>query len=168
MMMKVPPMRRGRGGATPGSSSAPGSGARVRDGEASARGPAPRPCPSCPYRLDVPSGVWSAEEYRKLEAYDRPTWDQPGALFLCHQTDAGDPRRRVCAGWVGCHGDELLALRLAAAAGRIDPEEVLGYRTSVALFDSGTSAAAHGQAEIEWPGAAAAEAIAKVSRRRGL
>lgn len=24
------------------------------------------PCETCPYRRDVPSGVWSADEYRKL------------------------------------------------------------------------------------------------------
>jgi hypothetical protein len=29
-------------------------------------GPRRRPCSSCPYRRDVPSGLWSAEEYDKL------------------------------------------------------------------------------------------------------
>jgi hypothetical protein len=32
--------------------------------------PAPKPCESCPYRKDVPSGVWSEGEYRKLPQYD--------------------------------------------------------------------------------------------------
>ncbi|MFD7961193.1 DUF6283 family protein [Streptomyces zaomyceticus] len=39
--------------------------------------PAPRPCASCPYRRDVPSGVWSRGDYVKLPLYDGPTWTQP-------------------------------------------------------------------------------------------
>ena len=31
----------------------------------------PKPCASCPYRCDVPSGVWHPDEYAKLEVYDR-------------------------------------------------------------------------------------------------
>src|SRR3954467_54109 len=102
--------------------------------------PAPRPCQSCPYRRDVPSGVWSSTEYAKLVAYDAPTYAQPLALFQCHQNGADDGRARVCAGWVGCHGQELLALRLAVSTGRLDPL-VMGYRTTVALFASGRDAA---------------------------
>lgn len=48
------------------------------------RGPAPQPCASCPYRRDVPSGIWAAEEYAKLPAYDADTPFQPPHLFLCH------------------------------------------------------------------------------------
>lgn len=29
----------------------------------SLRAPAPRPCESCPYRRNVPSGIWTEEEY---------------------------------------------------------------------------------------------------------
>jgi hypothetical protein len=35
--------------------------------------PTKYPCPSCPYRKDVPSGVWAPEEYDKLPAYDNDT-----------------------------------------------------------------------------------------------
>jgi hypothetical protein len=129
------------------------------------RGPAPRPCESCPYRRDVPSGVWAAEEYDKLPAWDRDTAYQPQGLFLCHQQNG-----RVCAGWVGCHGgDELLGLRFAAANGSMSAEDIaatLDYCSPVPLFRSGAEAAEHGKARIETPGAGARRAIAKVSRRR--
>lgn len=128
------------------------------------RGPAPRPCESCPYRHDVPSGVWVADEYDKLPAYDEVTAYQPHGLFLCHQQNG-----RVCAGWVGCHGDQLLALRLAAATGRMSAEDVsacLDYASPVPLFRSGAEAAEHGKAEVRAPGAGARRVIAKVSSRR--
>lgn len=58
----------------------------------------PVPCTTCPYRRDVPSGIWAPEEYQKLLAYDRPTMQQPAALFMCHQGAGG-----LCTGWVQCH-----------------------------------------------------------------
>lgn len=90
-------------------------------------------------------------------------------LFLCHQTSAVDPRSRLCSGWVGCHGSELLALRLGAVTGRLDAEtvaEVFDYSTSVPLFASGAEAAAHGIRDVEQPGAAALAAITKIAARR--
>lgn len=126
--------------------------------------PAPAPCGSCPYRLDVPTGVWSEEEYAKLPDYDRPTGEQPAAVFLCHQQDG-----RLCAGWVGCHDmEESLGLRLVRAMGAIsdeDYEAALDYSTSVGLFASGAEAAAHGRAEIEAPSKRAALTIQKLMRR---
>lgn len=128
------------------------------------RGPAPRPCESCPYRRDVPSGVWEASEYDRLPAYDRDTAQQPPGLFLCHQQNG-----RVCAGWVGCHGDQLLGLRLAAATGAMSSADLvatLDYTSPVPLFRTGAEAAEHGKAEIRTPRPAARRVIAKVSRRR--
>lgn len=131
------------------------------------RGPAPRPCESCPYRRDVPSGVWAAAEYEKLPAYDRETPYQPQGVFLCHQHDG-----RVCAGWAGCHdGYQLLALRLAAAAGAMTDEDIaatIDYISPVPLFSSGAAAAAHGAAEIAAPSVDARRVMAKVSRRPGV
>lgn len=122
----------------------------------------PRPCPTCPYRLDVASGVWDAEEYAKLPDYDGDTWAQPPAWFGCH----GDEGVSVCSGWLG-HQDptELLAVRLGVASGTLDPS-VLDYTTDVELFASGAEAAAHGVAEIEAPGEDAAEAIRKIMAAR--
>jgi len=127
--------------------------------------PGPAPCGSCPYRRDVPSGVWDAEEYEKLPRYDQPTALQPSGVFYCHQQDG-----RVCAGWAATHDmDESLALRLAAASGAIAPpdvEAVREYRSPVPLFASGREAAAHGLAELESPGPEARRAIKKLSARR--
>ncbi|WP_067904162.1 DUF6283 family protein [Nocardia vaccinii] len=76
--------------------------------------PAPRPCSSCPYRRDAPSGVWDAEEYEKLRLYDLDMAFQPPRLFQCHQADFDSGVRRLCAGWAGCHGSELLGLCVAS------------------------------------------------------
>ena len=134
------------------------------------RPPAPRPCVSCPYRRDVPSGIWAASEYAKLPRYDEPTYAQPPGLFLCHQHDRGDEQTRACAGWAGCHdGEQLLALRIGLADGRISAETadaIRDYVSPVPLFTSGADAAAHGMREIRAPGEDARTAIGKISRRR--
>jgi hypothetical protein len=126
-------------------------GDAVNAEHADTRGPAKSPCGTCPYRRDVPSGVWDASEYAKLPPYDAPTALQPAGLFLCHQGD-----RRVCAGWAACHDtDELLALRLASATGGMSPDEVVAtrnYVSPVPLFRSGREAANHGMANIDHPG----------------
>ena len=127
--------------------------------------PAARPCGSCPYRLDVPSGVWHPEEYTKLPAYDAPTHAQPTALFLCHQQDG-----RVCAGWAGCHDmAHSLAVRVGASRGYLDPETVdalLGYATPVPLHATGADAAAHGLRDIDHPDEGARRAINTLTRKR--
>lgn len=138
---------------------------------AEVRGPSPRPCASCPYRCDVPSGIWHAEEYQRLLAYDLPTGEQPHQLFLCHQTDADDEGSRLCAGWVGCHGDELLALRLATLRAELSAEAaqaVISYESPVPLFADAAAAAAHGIAEISDPSPRALALIDKITVRRGL
>lgn len=122
---------------------------------------AKRPCGSCPYRKDVPSGVWSEEEYKKLIGYDAPTPLQPVARFDCHQRDGN-----LCAGWVACHGmagpTGLLALRLLDFSGRLAPQ-VYEYETDVPVFASGTEAAEHGMAEIDEPGDKAKRLVEKLT-----
>lgn len=130
------------------------------------RRPAPRPCESCPYRSDVPAGIWAPEEYDKLPRYDEPTYAQPAQVFLCHQRDG-----RVCAGWAGCHdGNQLLALRLAGINGSMMPDDIAAtveYRSPAPIFDSGAAAAAHGQSGIDRPDERARRAIGKLTWRRG-
>jgi len=104
-----------------------------------------QPCIACPYRRDVPSGVWSAQEYDKLVDYDSPTSEQPFAPFACHATP-----EHFCHGWAVVHSNrghayELLALRIA----RLDVEDV--PMAGVALFQSGYQVAKHGKADIEDP-----------------
>jgi len=123
--------------------------------------PRKRPCASCPYRRDVPSGVWSEGEYVKLPSYDGEITDQIEnggmATFGCHQADG-----HLCAGWVG-HRDpyELIALRLAVGSGHVD-EAVFDYKTDVPLFCSGQEACDHGMAEIDAPGEKADRIIRKL------
>jgi len=135
-----------------------------------ARPPSPRPCGSCPYRQDVPSGIWDTSEYTKLTAYDAPTYAQPDRLFLCHQHDRDDNDARVCAGWAGCHdGDHLLALRVAVSSSEITAQTaaaIRDYVSPVPLFASGVEAAAHGIREIRSPSVAARTAIEKITRSR--
>jgi Family of unknown function (DUF6283) len=131
----------------------------------SKNGPAPNPCESCPYRRDVPSGVWAASEYAKLREYDKQTYDQPMEPFQCHQTGADSDHWRLCAGWVGCHGQELLSLRLAVSQGTQDPE-VMTYTTAVPLFSCGGEAAEHGMADIDDPSDEAQALVAKIAGNR--
>lgn len=134
------------------------------------RPPAPNPCDTCPYRLDVPSGVWAASEYAKLPPYDNPTPFQPIGVFMCHQNDMSEPAARVCAGWAGCHdGTGLLALRIAVSRGDMTPEvaeAICDYTTPVALFRSGAEAAEHGMAQIDAPSPDAEQAMVKIIRKR--
>lgn len=118
--------------------------------------PAAAPCKSCPYRCDVPSGVWDATEYAKLSGYDGEMWRQHQALFMCHQQDGC-----LCAGWLACHGsDDLLALRLRPVHG-----SAYGYISPVPVFASGAEAAAHGMADIRRPQARAQAVMARLSRK---
>lgn len=128
------------------------------------KSPAKSPCGSCPYRQDVPSGVWAESEYERLPEYDRPTHEQPVAVFGCHQNDG-----RLCAGWVGCHDmDQNLGLRIAAATRRMSAEDVdatLAYVSPVPLFGSGAEAAKHGIRDIDTPGDRAKRTVARLAKK---
>ncbi|MER5891113.1 DUF6283 family protein [Streptomyces sp. NPDC001941] len=134
------------------------------------RAPAPSPCDTCPYRKDVPSGVWAADEYLKMPAYDGPTETQDRRLWRCHQHDRQASNARVCAGWVATHDTKnLLALRVAVVTKEISPETfqaILNYATKVPVFASGAEAAAHGLRDEEAPGRDARQAISKLRRTR--
>lgn len=125
-------------------------------------GVARAPCKSCPYRQDVPSGVWSPEEYEKLPGYDGEIMDQltsgGTALFLCHQKDGC-----LCAGWLATHGsDNLLALRLNGTKVK---EEVWGYTTNIPVWSSGQEACDHGLADVDEPGYRARKVIDRLVRK---
>lgn len=127
---------------------------------------APRrhPCPSCPYRRDVPSGIWDASEYTKLAGYDGDVPEQAAAgatgLFHCHQRTG-----ELCAGWVGCHDMENnLAIRMHAA--RVDLDAVQSYVSPVPLFASGREAAEHGKRDLTRPSEAACRKIGQLMRQR--
>jgi hypothetical protein len=116
------------------------------------------PCSSCPYRRDVPSGVWAADEYDKLVDYDKPTGEQPFAAFGCHATP-----EHYCHGWAVVHSNrghqyDLLALRIYAPGVEI-PE------SAVPLFSSGAEAAEHGKADIEGPSVEAKAVAGRLIRK---
>lgn len=115
------------------------------------------PCSSCPYRTDVPSGIWDPSEYEKLPPYDEWTGDQPLAPFMCHVS-----RDQACSGWATCHdrrpGKELLALRLAGSP------EIPSHR--LAIFKSGADASRHGLGGVKDPGADARAAMRRIELLR--
>lgn len=123
------------------------------------------PCRSCPYRRDVPSGLWAFEEYEKLRGYDLPTPDQPMAVFCCHVSPD-----HLCHGWVAVHQNrtvgeahpfDLLALRLYESMhGPVELPE-----SSVELFASGNEAADYGQCDIEDPSPEARARTAQLIRK---
>jgi hypothetical protein len=118
----------------------------------------PVPCGSCPYRMDVPSGIWAKLEYDKLPRYDGETWEQDPHVFMCHQRD-----EHLCGGWLACHDPrELLALRIAR---NIDPS-VFDYETNIPVFESGAAARAHGIKDINRPKEKARKIIAGLERHR--
>lgn len=124
--------------------------------------PRPSPCSSCPYRRDVPSGIWEASEYEKLPGYDGDVPDQleAGALgvFLCHQADGF-----ICAGWAGCHDmTNNLAVRLDHD---VDPS-IVNYESPVPLFSSGAEAAEHGKRDIEEQSEQAQEKVERLLKIR--
>lgn len=125
--------------------------------------PPKTPCGTCPYRKDVPSGIWSAEEYAKLPAYDGDIPDQvtkgAAALFMCHQRDGC-----LCGGWLASHGpNRLLALRLHPVH-----SSAFDYQPGVEVFASGAQAASHGLTDIEKPGPKARAKIDGLLKARSL
>jgi hypothetical protein len=121
-------------------------------------------CTACPYRRDVPSGVWSAVEYDKLADYDKPTAEQPMQYFGCHATP-----EFICHGWAVVHGrqdheHELVSLRLAASLGVYDMDTEIPAE-GVPLFSSGTEAAEHGKRDILNPSPEAKEVSARLASK---
>lgn len=111
------------------------------------------PCMACPYRRDVPSGIWARHEYDKLREYDRITPAQPFGKFACHASPEA-----LCHGWAVVHMSrgheyELVALRIRGIgeAPAVIPQVV------VPLFDSGNEAADHGVRDIDNPSERARE-----------
>jgi len=73
-----------------------------------------RPCKTCPYRKDVPVGVWDPVEFQNLLEQDAR---QFGRMFDCHGEIAKQPAdRELCAGWLldqQRRGLPSIALRMA-------------------------------------------------------
>jgi hypothetical protein len=122
--------------------------------------PARAPCVTCPYRRDVPSGIWHPSEYAKLPLYDGDMASQAMAgaigIFLCHQKDGC-----LCGGWVKTHGAaNLLALRITP----VDPS-TFDYDPATPVWSSGAEAALHGIRDIAHPKRAARRKITWLERK---
>ena len=125
---------------------------------------ASKPCHSCPYRCDVPSGIWDVTEYDKLPEYDKETFEQPQKMFLCHQQNGC-----LCRGWLDCHGSHLLSIRIASVMGLVDDnqlEQAFNEGPKVAVFSSGAEAAKHGKRGIKQLSVAALGMIQKLVSKR--
>lgn len=129
------------------------------------REPAKKPCFSCPYRTDSPSGLWHSDHYEKLPEYDKPTGEQPIEVFGCHQANG-----RLCSGWVACHDmDENLALRISVSSGFMSEDafhRTLEYSTDVPLFPTGQAACDHGMRDIDNPGERTKEFAEKITKKQ--
>jgi hypothetical protein len=115
------------------------------------------PCEACPYRQDVPSGVWSEAEYEKLRPYDGETWEQPPGAFACHAAPA-----RLCHGWAVVsaraeHSRESLALRIEGCP---DIPEA-----AAPLFATHGEAADHGLRAVEAPPDEAVQLAERLRRK---
>lgn len=122
------------------------------------------PCQSCPYRRDVPSGVWESEEYDKIQPYDQETPFQPQAVFMCHQADGA-----LCRGWLDCHGSDLLSIRLACMKGMVDPVQAgqaVDEEPAVPVFETAAEAAEHGRQAIRRPGSKAKALVKKLLTKK--
>lgn len=131
--------------------------------------PAARPCGACPYRLDAPSGLWTADEYARLAPFDGGDPGDPAALgvFMCHAHE-----EQVCAGWAGVYAGragtptELLGPRIGLIAGFMSREvfdAVTSYSTPAPLHSSGIEAATQGMRDVADPGPEARAAGRKLA-----
>lgn len=122
-----------------------------------------RPCSTCPYRRDVPSGLWAEHEYEKLPAYDDGGSPPALGIFLCHHSGLGK-EETVCRGWLTVAA-ESPAARLATLTGAVTNEQRFAP-VDVPLYSSGAEAAEAGLAEIADPGPQARVMIDRLGRKR--
>lgn len=77
-----------------------------------------KPCSTCPWRVDA-VGEFPAEAFRHSA---NTAYDMSGQEFACHQS--GSEKPATCAGYLLRGARHNLAMRLKAAAGKIDFESV--------------------------------------------
>lgn len=85
-----------------------------------------KPCDECPWRSDLPTGVFPPEAFR-ISAHT--SYDMADTTFACHMQGKENPA--TCAGFL-LRSDHNLAVRMALANGKLKPLEEPG----VPLYDS--------------------------------
>lgn len=74
-----------------------------------------QPCEQCPWRTDVPTGVFPASAYRHSAA---TAYDMAQTTFACHMS--GKDKPATCAGFLLRGSDHNLSVRLALTSRRFD------------------------------------------------
>lgn len=120
------------------------------------------PCESCPYRRDVPPGVWHRSEYEKLRDYDE-THEPALGIFLCHHSPNME-QEAICRGWLTVHADSI-AVRLAVLQGNVTPDQ-RDAPVTVPLFEDGNQAADAGIKGIRRPNDKARQIINRLDKQR--
>lgn len=88
-----------------------------------------RPCAQCPWRSDLPTGVFPAEAYR----HSAPTaYDMAPNIFACHM--GKDTQPITCAGFLLRGSDHNFAIRMALIMRRIDYRQITDE--GLPLYDS--------------------------------
>lgn len=123
----------------------------------------PKACDSCPYRRDVPPGVWAKEEYDKLPLYDCDAPMPALSSFLCHQSHATEIAT-VCRGWLSVHRDSVAA-RISQIKGELLPEDIPTADESNVYYESGAEAAKAGKRGVRRPSKAAKQKVRNLVRR---
>lgn len=73
------------------------------------------PCEQCPWREDVPTGVFPAEAFRESA---HTAYDMSLSTFACHM--AGPSTPATCAGFLLRHSENNLQIRMSRMLGRFD------------------------------------------------
>lgn len=79
----------------------------------------PRPCERCPWRSDIPTGIFPVSAFRHSAA---TAYDIATTTFACHMS--GREKPATCAGFLMRGAEHNLAVRMALGAGRLDPLDV--------------------------------------------
>lgn len=78
-----------------------------------------QPCKQCPWRADVPPGVFPPDAFRHSA---RTAYDMSESGFACHMTSCEAPA--WCAGFLLRGAEHNLSVRLAQIHGRLDMSKV--------------------------------------------
>jgi hypothetical protein len=87
------------------------------------RGYQTRPCPTCPWRRDAPTGVFPPEVFRHSAS---TTYDLASNKFACHMS--GRERPKTCAGFLLRGASDNLSVRMNMG-------EYTGIDSTVDLYD---------------------------------
>jgi hypothetical protein len=80
-----------------------------------------RPCSECPWRRDVPTGIWPVERFVALA---HTAYDMNIGIFACHKSAQDHPT--VCAGFLARGADHNLTIRRAYMTGELERTERSG------------------------------------------